>query len=112
IRDAGFSLFYSGINIGALLGGYACVAIGKEYSWHLAFALAGIVMTISVVTFLFTQKSLGPIGLPPSANVPLPATTEKDLSTSTAEEQVVEVKAARTRPQAWKTYAVYLGSLA
>lgn len=64
-RDAGFSLFYSGINIGALLGGYACIAIGKEHSWHLAFGLAGIVMTISLLTFLFTQKSLGPIGLPP-----------------------------------------------
>ncbi len=55
-RDAGFSLFYSGINIGALLGGYACIYLGKNYSWNLAFGLAGIVMTISLVTFLFTQK--------------------------------------------------------
>ena len=31
-RDAGFSVFYAGINIGALLGGYACIAIGKQYS--------------------------------------------------------------------------------
>jgi POT family proton-dependent oligopeptide transporter len=28
-RDAGFSLFYAGINIGALLGGYLCIAVGK-----------------------------------------------------------------------------------
>src|SRR5690606_15348242 len=28
-RDAGFSLFYSGINLGALLGGYLCISIGK-----------------------------------------------------------------------------------
>lgn len=64
-RDAGFSLFYSGINIGALLGGYACIYIGKNYSWNLAFGLAGIVMTISLVTFLFTQKSMATIGLSP-----------------------------------------------
>lgn len=64
-RDAGFSLFYSGINIGALLGGYTCVFIGKSYSWNLAFGLAGIVMTISLFTFLFTQKSLGNIGISP-----------------------------------------------
>jgi POT family proton-dependent oligopeptide transporter len=64
-RDAGFSLFYAGINIGALLGGYACVTIAKTYSWNLAFGLAAIVMTISLLTFLFTQKSLGPIGLSP-----------------------------------------------
>ena len=64
-RDAGFSLFYSGINIGALLGGYACIAIGKNYSWNLAFGLAAVVMTISLLTFIFTQKKLGPIGLSP-----------------------------------------------
>ncbi len=64
-RDAGFSLFYSGINIGALLGGYACIAIAKSYSWNLAFSLAAIVMSISLFTFLFTQRSLGPIGLSP-----------------------------------------------
>jgi len=64
-RDAGFSLFYAGINIGALLGGYACIAIAKSYSWNLAFGLAAIVMTISLLTFVFTQRSLGPIGLAP-----------------------------------------------
>lgn len=70
-RDAGFSLFYSGINIGALLGGYACITIGKNYSWHLAFGLAGIVMAISLITFVFTKNSLGPIGLPPGEGRPL-----------------------------------------
>lgn len=64
-RDAGFSLFYSGINIGALLGGYACIYLGKNYSWNLAFGLAGIVMTISLLTFVFTQKSLATIGISP-----------------------------------------------
>lgn len=64
-RDAGFSLFYAGINVGALLGGYACVTIAKNYSWNLAFGLAAIVMTISLLTFLFTQKSMGPIGKSP-----------------------------------------------
>jgi POT family proton-dependent oligopeptide transporter len=64
-RDAGFSLFYSGINVGALLGGYLCIYLGKSYSWNLAFGLTAIVMTISVVTFARSQHLLGPIGLPP-----------------------------------------------
>lgn len=64
-RDAGFSLFYSGINLGALLGGYACITIAKNYSWNLAFGLAAVAMTISLITFLYTQKSMGPIGLSP-----------------------------------------------
>ena len=87
-RDAGFSLFYAGINVGALLGGYACIALGKEYSWNLAFGLAAIVMTISLVTFLFTQKSMGSIGLSPFAN-------RND-----------------GKNRAWYDYAVYIGSLA
>ena len=66
-RDAGFGLFYSGINIGALFGGAICVWLGKHYSWNLAFSLAGIVMTISLLIFIFTKRTLGPIGLSPLA---------------------------------------------
>ena len=64
-RDAGFSLFYAGINLGALLGGILMIWVGKYYSWGLAFALVGIVMLISITTLFFTQKSFGPIGLSP-----------------------------------------------
>jgi len=61
-RDAGFSLFYAGINLGATLGGILMIYVGKTYSWNMAFALVGIVMTISFITFYFTQNTLGPIG--------------------------------------------------
>src|SRR4051812_469648 len=64
-RDAGFGLFYSGINLGAFLGGIVCVWLGKYYSWSWAFASAGVVMIIGLLTFIFTQRSLGPIGLSP-----------------------------------------------
>ncbi|MGZ4099895.1 MAG: peptide MFS transporter [Bacteroidia bacterium] len=73
--DAGFSLFYAGVNLGALLGGYLCIAIGKrqlfeniipaEMAWHVAFGLAAIVMIVSLLTFTNTQKSLADIGLSP-----------------------------------------------
>jgi POT family proton-dependent oligopeptide transporter len=69
-RDAGFGLFYSGINIGALLGGVLMVWVGKYHSWSIAFALAGIVMIISLVTFYFTRRTLGPIGVSPLAHIP------------------------------------------
>jgi POT family proton-dependent oligopeptide transporter len=74
-RDLGFSLFYAGINLGALLGGYICIAIGKgtmlqsiiptELRWNVAFGLAAVAMTISLVTFIFTKRKLGPIGISP-----------------------------------------------
>jgi POT family proton-dependent oligopeptide transporter len=74
-RDDGFSLFYAGINIGALLGGYICIAVGKgelfsnfipaNLTWNVAFGFAALVMTISLITFTYTRNSLGPIGLSP-----------------------------------------------
>ncbi len=61
--------------LGGLLGGYLCVAIGKgqlfastipsEFSWHVAFGLAAIVMIVSLLTFTNTQKSLAAIGNSP-----------------------------------------------
>lgn len=64
-RDAGFGIFYSGINVGALLGGALCVYLGKEHSWSLAFLAASLVMVIGTVIFQFTKKHLGPIGNSP-----------------------------------------------
>lgn len=64
-RDAGFSLFYSGINTGAFLSGLTIAYIGTAYSWSLGFSLAGICMLMGLGLFLFTQKTLGPIGLAP-----------------------------------------------
>ncbi len=69
-RDAGFSLFYSGINIGALLSGVTIGWIGTSYSWSLGFGLAGVFMLLGLGLFIFTQSSLGPIGLPPERVAP------------------------------------------
>lgn len=66
-RDDGFSLFYAGINIGALLGGGICVYVGTKYSWNMAFLLSGIFMAIGLLNFLLTRKLLGPIGAVPQA---------------------------------------------
>lgn len=78
-RDAGFSLFYAGVNLGALIGGYICIAVanGNMWSsfvpenlrWNYAFGFAAVVMIISLLTFTQTQKSLGEIGLSPLAHL-------------------------------------------
>jgi POT family proton-dependent oligopeptide transporter len=70
-RDAGFGLFYSGINIGALLGGAVCVYFGTspDFGWSYAFLSAAIVMIIGLITFLLIKKSLGPIGDSPLLNL-------------------------------------------
>jgi proton-dependent oligopeptide transporter, POT family len=78
-RDAGFSLFYAGVNLGALIGGYICIAVAngnlwssfvpEDMRWNYAFGFAAIVMIISLLTFTQTQKSLGEIGLSPLAHL-------------------------------------------
>ena len=65
-RDAGFSLFYAGVNLGALIGGYICIAVANgnmwssvvpiDLRWNFAFGFAAIVMLISLLTFTQTQK--------------------------------------------------------
>ena len=70
-QDAGFSLFYAGVNIGALIGGYICIAVAEgslwsgfvpeHLRWNFAFGFAAIVMVVSLLTFTQTQKSLGEI---------------------------------------------------
>jgi proton-dependent oligopeptide transporter, POT family len=84
-QDAGFGLFYSGINIGALLGGALCVYLGKSanWGWSYAFLAAAIVMAIGLITFVFTKKHLGPIGDSPLK--------ELDNSTKTMREIAVYV---------------------
>lgn len=61
-KEAGFSIFYAGINVGAFLGGTLCVYLGKSHSWQLAFMAASLVMLFGLVTFFLTKKQLGPIG--------------------------------------------------
>ncbi len=80
-RDAGFGLFYSGINIGALLGGAVCVYFGtsKDYGWSYAFLSAAVVMFIGLITFVITKKSLGPIGDSPLVTMPVKKRTVREV---------------------------------
>ena len=68
-RDAGYGMFYAGINIGGFLGGILCIYLGKYYSWTWCFLASAIVMIIGLTTFLLTKKHLGPIGNSPLVNL-------------------------------------------
>lgn len=64
-RDAGYGMFYAGINVGALLGGALMVYLGKYVSWSYCFLAAAIVMALGLLTFQLTKASMGPIGASP-----------------------------------------------
>lgn len=57
-RDSGFSLFYAGINLGALFASLVCGYIGEAYGWKYGFGAAGIGMLVGLGMFLWGQKYL------------------------------------------------------
>jgi POT family proton-dependent oligopeptide transporter len=62
-RDAGFSVFYSGINVGAMLGPLVCGFLGEKVNWHLGFGAAGVGMVLGLLQYRFGGKYLGDAGL-------------------------------------------------
>jgi POT family proton-dependent oligopeptide transporter len=65
-RDAGFSVFYMGINLGAFLGSLAVPAFAAWFGWRWGFALPAFGMALGVVQFLYTRGTLGQAGLAPA----------------------------------------------
>ena len=63
-RDAGFSIFYMGINVGALFGPLICSLLGEPregadwVNWHYGFGAAGVGMTLAIVQYVLGQKYL------------------------------------------------------
>lgn len=64
-KDAGYTIFYMGINAGAFLGILLCGYIGEKVGWSYGFGLAGIFMFIGMLQFIFAQKMFGKIGEKP-----------------------------------------------
>ncbi|MCC7184937.1 MAG: peptide MFS transporter [Acidobacteria bacterium] len=66
-RDAGFSIFYMGINLGAFIAPLITGYLGERVGWHYGFGAAGVGMALGLVTFhLRAPRTLGQIGLRPS----------------------------------------------
>ncbi|SPF46148.1 Uncharacterized transporter YclF [Candidatus Sulfopaludibacter sp. SbA4] len=66
-RDSGFSIFYMGINTGALISPLICGYVGERIGWRLGFGVAGIGMLLGLIQYVLGSKHLGTAGLhPPS----------------------------------------------
>jgi POT family proton-dependent oligopeptide transporter len=96
-RDAGFSIFYMGINIGAFLAPLITGYLGEGISWHYGFGAAGVGMLFGVIQYKLTERYLGDVGLEPE-------------KVGTAEEQ--ETLFSRIRIGLWVTGAVFLAAFA
>ena len=70
-RDAGFSIFYMGINIGALVAPLITGVLGERVGWHWGFGAAGLGMLVGVITYrVRAPRTLGTIGLEPATTDP------------------------------------------
>ncbi|AQA22675.1 H+ symporter family protein [Rhodococcus sp. MTM3W5.2] len=69
-RDAGFSIFYMGINLGALIGPLLTGWAQKEWGFHVGFALAAIGMALGLIQYTLGRKRLAGIGERPLNPMP------------------------------------------
>ncbi|HZT61343.1 MAG TPA: peptide MFS transporter [Pyrinomonadaceae bacterium] len=65
-RDAGFSIFYMGINLGAFIAPFVCGPLGEKVDWHYGFAAAGVGMVCGIIQYVAGGKRLSRVGKPPS----------------------------------------------
>ena len=65
-RDGAFTIFYMGINLGALWSPIICGNLGERVSFAVGFGSAALGMTFGLLQFIFGQKNLGETGLPPN----------------------------------------------
>ena len=67
-RDGGFTIFYMGINLGAMIAPLFCGYLGETYGWHYGFGAAGIGMVAGLLVFWkgISKNVLGVKGLQPA----------------------------------------------
>jgi len=77
-RDGAFTIFYMGINLGALFSPVVCGTLGEKIGWHYGFSAAALGMGAGLALVILGQKHLMGIGLPPNREAPkaLPAGEE------------------------------------
>jgi POT family proton-dependent oligopeptide transporter len=69
-RDAGFSIFYMGINLGAFFGPLVTGYLGEANNWHWGFGAAGVGMVLGLVQYRLGLRYLGEVGLLKTRDTP------------------------------------------
>jgi POT family proton-dependent oligopeptide transporter len=92
-RDAGFSLFYMGINTGAFFAPLVTGWLGQKINWHIGFAAAGVGMVFGLIQYVLGRKYVIPVAeaktpstviVESAAAVPKTVFTREDWSRITA----------------------------
>jgi POT family proton-dependent oligopeptide transporter len=83
-RDAGFSIFYMGINLGATLGPLIAGYLAQNVNWHIGFACAGVGMTFGLIQYVVGRERLKH-GIDRLGQKPVAATADTSAARQTAE---------------------------
>jgi POT family proton-dependent oligopeptide transporter len=70
-RDAGFTIFYMGVNLGAAIGPMICGWLAVKMGWHWGFGAAGVGMVLGLIQFRLTRHYLGNAGVRRGNEAPL-----------------------------------------
>src|SRR5690554_3006093 len=87
-KDAGYTIFYMGINAGAFLGMLLCGYIGEKVGWHYGFGLAGVFMLFGMLQFYFGQNIFGVIGQEPKKEIVSDLDKVTDVADAADEEEL------------------------
>ena len=98
-RDAGYTIFYMGVNAGAFLGILLCGYIGEKIGWHYGFGLAGIFMLFGILQFYFARSIFGDIGL----------TQKEGVDVEIEKTGIVDQKVQEQSPKVIKDRLVVIG---
>jgi POT family proton-dependent oligopeptide transporter len=103
-RDAGFSIYYMGINLGAFIAPLVCGYLRQRVSWHVGFGAAGVGMVLGIVQYLAGAKYLGEAGL-------YPAPAESPAAAAALKTRAMAVGAVALVIVIAFTFGIYSGAL-
>jgi POT family proton-dependent oligopeptide transporter len=83
-RDAGFSIFYMGINLGATLGPLIAGYLAQNVNWHIGFACAGVGMTFGLIQYVLGRERLD-AGISRLGHTPTPPTVDTPVAQRTTQ---------------------------
>ena len=78
LRERGFTIFSTAINIGAVAGPLATGAVGLVYGWHRGFALAAALMILALIVYLVGSRYLPDYKAARAEKAALPALTREE----------------------------------
>lgn len=109
LRDRGFAIFSTGINIGAASGPLVTGALAAAYGWHAGFAVAAVLMLVALCVYLAGQKHLPevpPAAMRPTISAPLTPVERRQLWALTAVILLI-IPAEITYPMVWSIGLVW-----